>query len=291
MYRCPKTLEVIDDNTYSRIGVFLIRRIFLTFGDGRTGWMKASRRLLRESKKTALFSENYSFTLNDISQIDSDAFRTIQKIRARQEFRGCGFWIWKPAMLFWAHLQFPNDHLLYVDAGSHFKTDPSGTNRLCQLLIEAEQNGALAWSLPNHNELQWTKSETLDLLKPSNSIVCENQVQSGYISLPPSLERNELLGQWRNFALESDGFHFTDELRGVQHPEFIEHRHDQSVLSILWKSLSLHARNDETFPTRGSTFPVVSARNNTSLSENVSDFRKQVYRYADLVIDFMTGRK
>jgi hypothetical protein len=268
-----------------------MRRILVTFGDGRTGWKNASRRLLREARATDLFEWQLNLDLKWLRIQDPESSRLITLLRENKKYRGFGYWIWKPSILHWAHKNFPNSHIVYVDAGSHLRSDEGHQKTLESTLIRAENFGSLAWDLPKHNEIQWTKSEAIALLDPPFEHLLSNQVQGGYISIPPSKNRKEFTEQWREISLLLDGFYFTDELRSPQSPEFKEHRHDQSILSLLWKQYQFYSEEDKTFPSIENDFPIISSRNNTSLKINSDLKRLQARRYFDLSIDKVLGRK
>lgn len=267
-----------------------MRRIFLTFGDGRTGWIRAGKRIQAEAQKSELFTNCHNFTFNSISEIDPHAASIINLLRNAGQFRGFGYWVWKPAILNWAHRAYPDALLTYIDSGSHILTENCQPN-FEEYLLRAEQAGGLAWNLPSHNEYSWTKKELIDHLAPETSILEMSQVQSGYISLPPSAQRNELITSWRDLSLTRNGYFFTDEHGDQQCKEFVEHRHDQSALSLLWKMASLPSDEDCTFPYPDNVSPVISARNNTALKYGRSKSEMQAARYVDLAFDAIFSRK
>jgi hypothetical protein len=268
-----------------------MQRIFLTFGDGRTGWKNASRRLSNEAKSTSLFDKRFNLDLKWLSIEDPASSALITSLRQDKKYRGFGYWIWKPAILYWADKNFPNSHIVYIDAGSHLRSDAKNEKSLQSVLLKAEDFGSLAWNLPNHNDIQWTKAEAIQLLNPPIEQLLSNQVQGGYISLPPRKNRKKLIEQWREISLLLDGFYFTDELRSRQSPEFIEHRHDQSILSLLWKHHDFYSEEDKTTPSIDNEFGIVSSRNNTALKFDSNVRIMQSRRYFDLSIDKVLGRK
>ena len=265
--------------------------IFLTFAGGRTGWLKAAHRLSLEARKSELFAEVIVLTANDIRELDFDVFRVIQEFRSNGQFRGFGYWTWKPAILLWAQQKFTTAQILYMDAGSHLDTRENLKKDLKKLLIESYEMNGLAWSLPNHSENQWTKLELLKYLKTSEDRACAPQIQSGYICLPPSKKRQQFLFDYRSLAVHDSGFLFSDELRLGQKKEFVEHRHDQSALSLLWKDYELHSREDMTDPRNKGHFPIIAQRNNTRGHLLENENIRQIRRYLDLGVDQIYGRK
>jgi len=267
-----------------------MKRVFLTFGGGRTGWIKAANRLYAEAKDSNLFSHLHKFDFSTISKIDPDSASVISSLRNEKKYKGYGYWIWKPAILNWAHVNYPDSHLIYIDSGSHIVLENTDLS-FEDLLLEAERMGGLAWSLPGHDEISWSKQELITYLRPDPAILQADQVQSGYISLPPSSNRGAFLAMWREISLLDNGFFFTDELRVDQNPKFIEHRHDQSVFSLLWKLHCFPQKSDITFPYHGNRSPLISSRNNTSQRFGASETRLKYSRYIDLAVDVITRRK
>jgi hypothetical protein len=267
-----------------------MNRVFLTFGDGRTGWKAAAKRLTQEAHACGHFSELYNFNFRSLAEINLESSRVVDYLRHSGHYRGFGYWVWKPALLRWAHLNFPNSNIVYIDSGSHIirgHRDPT----LAEILDSSEKSGGLAWHLPLHNDIQWTKKELISFLKPSETDLASDQVQSGFISLPPSGARAELTERWFEISILRNGFYFTDEEYLVQDESFIEHRHDQSALSLLWKWLKLPSQTDCTFPSKDNFSALISSRNNTSMPYKSSQHLIQSRRYLDLSIDFATRRK
>jgi len=223
-----------------------------------------------------LFSDLFNFDLKSLFEIDNESSTLITQLRSQGGFRGFGYWVWKPAIFFWALKHFPNDHIVYVDAGSHILSSTHVDPNFQTVLKIAEDNGALAFNLPGHNDMQWTKSDLIKVLQPSQQTLIANQVQAGFISLPPSKERTLLMNDWRDLSLIRNGFYFTDESEMIQSSSFIEHRHDQSALSLLWKGLNLYSEEDKTYPTIENRFPLLASRDNTGLKYGSSASR---YRF------------
>jgi hypothetical protein len=268
-----------------------VDRIFVTFGDGRTGWINAAKRLTLEAKRSRLFTHHFNLNLEWLMNQDLQSSLTTWNLRKSGGHRGFGYWVWKPAIVYRLSLLYPKSHIVYVDAGSHIRHRPHEVASLEKTLTRSELHGSLAWNLPQHNELQWTKMEVRELLSPSNESLRSNQVQSGFISLPANNARKKLLRNWRDIAITSNGFFFTDELTFKQDSEFIEHRHDQSVLSLLWKESNLYTEVDLSVPINGNTFGLISSRNNTGLPITTNQKIRQTSRYFDLAYDLLLRRK
>ena len=240
--------------------------IFLTFGDGTKGWCDARKRIARDAIKSEAFE--YVFALSDkwLKNWRMDTYKFILDIENSFGKRGHGYWAWKPAVLVWADVMFPNHQIIYVDAGSHLNIESSTFMYKLEKWAELSKNqGGLAWQLTNNAEKFWTKMELVKFLKPESRALESGQVQSGFMMLPPSKKRSILLHDWLNISLSNNGLMINDELQINQIPGFIEHRHDQSIFSLLWKKYEFPLITDESDPILNWQSPIIATRNNTGL--------------------------
>lgn len=259
--------------------------VFVTFGAGRRGWKDASKRISEEAENSSIFDVVHCLDETWLQKNDPEIHKVVLEILERCGSRGFGYWVWKPAILVWAMNRYPNSSVLYMDAGSHIDLNPILLERFASLLSENGEFKELAWTLPEHPEIEWTKSELLDRLSASENQIFSDQIQSGFIFLSPSSQAKEFTKNFRALALENSGFLFTDELRSEQVAAFREHRHDQSVFSLLWKCHGFRAYADLTDPSEYGNFAIIAFRNNTGLHGYYPRGRLQARRYRDLLID------
>jgi hypothetical protein len=139
-------------------------------------------------------------------------------------------------------------------------------------------------------EICWTKKESLVAFNATKEMKYSNQIQSGFIALPPMQSRLPLLNDWRGWAIEKEGFFFTDQTEMKANPEFQEHRHDQSMLSLLWKKYNLPAPFDLTSPPHSEVLGLRSSRNNSRRSSDVNIVIKTTDKYYNLAKDYFFGR-
>jgi hypothetical protein len=161
--------------------------------------------------------------------------------------KGIGYWTWKSVIIRETARKFPKSLIHYVDAGHVFLSSSSTRKKLHGWFAEAFDLGGLAWSLPGHQEIEWTKRETLFRLDPQLKLKCTDQIEGGFV-LIPSGTALEFSNELRQIHLEQDGFFLTDEQFEAPFLEFKSHRHDQSIHSLVWKSMGLHSRETETSP-------------------------------------------
>lgn len=153
--------------------------------------------------------------------------------------RGYGYWKWKSYItkeIYNKKLK-EGDILLYIDAGVHLNAN--GVNRFydyVDLLSNAKDTGILVFEQP-FLEKDYSKG---DILVATNSydnpdVTMSFQYWSGAFMLKKCKDADIIVEKWyemchTNFGLITDEKSHTPNLIG-----FIEHRHDQSALSLIVK--------------------------------------------------------
>lgn len=161
-------------------------------------------------------------------------------IRERSEIfsysRGHGLWIWKAYFaLKTLSLLNDGDYLMYCDAGSYFVNDI----HYLMDTMKKESVDFMPFELPLV-EHQWTKREVYDYMKIDS--LGKNQILASYFILKKSKETVEFIQEWLNY-MSNPICLLPKRLTNIPNPiDFIAHREDQSVFSIL-----CHMHNFKTF--------------------------------------------
>lgn len=172
----------------------------------------------------------------------------------RSNARGFGYWIWKPVViaetLMGAGL---DDVVVYLDAG--FTLNPGGRRRFTEYLEMTRDSCYGMLSFQNiFTESHWTKADlALRLgLGVEHTHMKTSQLGSGFLMLTPSLENIEIINAWQSIAVE-ENYHYSDDSPSIlpNHPDFREHRHDQSIASMLRKSRGTVTTHYEVQPYKG----------------------------------------
>lgn len=187
----------------------------------------------RESQQLAnMFAElhgldlTYSYSDERFHEEFASYVKKHDKIFSQQ--RGHGYWLWKPFLI--SHVLnkiADNDILLYSDTGLIFFRSPAP---LFHLLSNHEQ---LFFSLPGCLNKEWAKRDLFIALE-CDDVTHWNRLQTGaqcsvWRATPQSRARaQEWLNWCENYELLSDHPSSAPNL-----PEFVDHRHDQSILSLL----------------------------------------------------------
>lgn len=192
-------------------------------------------RLMFQAKMMDIFEDGFFYDETNLP----DEF--IQRFGSylNTEVRGYGFWVWKPYIILDAlNTIKENDLLLYLDTGCYLNV--KGKKRLMQYfdLVKKNESGFVVTNAGEDNlEYRWTKGDLLDYFKvrSNDSIIRTPQFQGGTIFIRKNSDTVSLIERWldvynRHFHLADDSPSLSPNL-----PGFKEHRHDQSILSILLK--------------------------------------------------------
>ena len=208
------------------------KKIFLTFGDGSKSLKGAAKRLANQVKKINIFNTIIAADLNFIKKNCYKKYLNNKNI-LNKKTRGFGYWIWKSILLDWAINTYPkNSIIMYADCGCEVYKD--GYRNFLYYLTQCYKYGAVFFKLPFH-EAEWTK---MDLFKNKKinikNIDNHNQVQATFFLIKNIKENKKLISDWYDISYE-DNYHFLDDTPSIKknHKDFIEHRHDQSILSCL----------------------------------------------------------
>lgn len=147
--------------------------------------------------------------------------------------RGAGYWIWKPFIILKTFEQLnEGDCVLYSDAGINVI---DSLEPLFKLAKNLPNNGKVLFRIPgNHLNKVWTKRDCFILMNADESKYWNVPMTNGAISLWVKNDNNvNFLNEWLRYLRDPRISTDDNNIFGVNHFEFKDHRHDQSVLSIL----------------------------------------------------------
>lgn len=153
--------------------------------------------------------------------------------------RGAGYWRWKPYLLL-KHLESvaDGDVVVWLDYDLILAHDL--TALFC--LGQNSESGVALFHFPCHVERYWTKAELAVAMGATEAMLSTTQIYGGLVILRKTPESLSFVREWLKWTLEGEWV--TDTLDpSRQDPNFREHRHDQSILSLLAKR-----RGIKTFP-------------------------------------------
>lgn len=158
--------------------------------------------------------------------------------------RGGGYYIWKPYIIEQTlKLMNDGDLLFYLDSGCSIKNNAKAKETYKEyircLIEEIPILTCLTAKTPRiagykrFIEYQWTKMDLFDYLN-AHKFKDEIQICSGFIGIRKCEESLSFIEKWKNI-MRVQGCHMAKDSPSIKpnYPGFVEHRHDQSVLSLL----------------------------------------------------------
>lgn len=204
----------------------------VSFADGK--FSKRKDQFHAEARQSNFFSDVNIYSFESLPH----DFRTKHGAFMQENARGFGYWIWKPIVILEALKQTePGDCVVYLDAG--FTINPAGGRRFQEYIeiAQAHPSGMLSF-VHRRTEAHWTKADLFAQLGLSlaSAEAKTSQYGSGFLVLLNTRKNRDFLESWAEIAT-SKSYHFSDDSTSVtqNHPDFNEHRHDQSIASLLHK--------------------------------------------------------
>jgi hypothetical protein len=219
------------------------KRYFITFGGPTRNFHNAVNRICKEAINLRFFHEVIGKT--DLNLKNDKIFWNKHQNFIENNQRGYGYWIWKSYIVL-AQLKKMNDNdiLLYCDAGCHL--NPNGLLRMTEYIkmINDNESGLLSFQM-DHLEHTWTKN---DIFVELNTPV-EHKISGQYVASTFFIRKTDKsMNLFKELYYYKSKYHLIDDTPSItnNHNSFKENRHDQSILSLLFKKYGTVTLRDET---------------------------------------------
>ncbi|MEI8295640.1 MAG: hypothetical protein WCG04_03850 [Alphaproteobacteria bacterium] len=141
--------------------------------------------------------------------------------------RGAGYWLWKPYFILRTLEMVPEgDIVVYVDAGAFIKDNIIP-------LLQYTKTSDRVFVQNTHVNRGFMKHDTMVLMGMDDSVLDKPQLDAAVIIIKNTQSSRDFIKQWldlcQNARLLTDQPSETKE-----YPDFNSHRHDQSILSLLY---------------------------------------------------------
>jgi len=228
---------------------------FITFGGGGQNYIDAGNRLIKQALNLNLFDEVKLYTDKDL--IDDIDFWSKHKDFILNNKRGYGYWLWKPYVIKKTMEQMKEDDiLLYLDCGCEL--NELKIQNLINFFNYIKTDyiiGTLAGL-----EKEWNKMDLLKYLNMENDYSLDiNQRQAGTNMFLVCEKVINLVNEWYNISCI---YNLIDDSNSISKNFdcFKEHRHDQSIFSLLTKKYNIYS-------TKNLHDCIYCIRNTTSISK------------------------
>lgn len=168
--------------------------------------------------------------------IDAEFFKEHKQIL--MESRGNGLWLWKPYFIKKSLEKVDyGDVIFYADAGLYF------TNKIEKILKKVPENfNVICFDIPLIEE-QFTKKIVFEKMNCNDIIYRKtNQIIGTYFIIKKTEFVEKFIDEWLKLCCDYELI--SPSNNGEEKENFISHREDQSIFSLLCKKYNIEPYND-----------------------------------------------
>ena len=260
-------------------------------------WTPSLKRLQLQTAKSKIFRYFEGYTDKWIYEHYKQSQATLKFIA--QNERGFGLWFWKAEIILDTFKRKPDiDGVLYIDAGCELNINPISKIKLMEYLKLANEKNGRAFELP-FKEIEWTEPFVVQEMYPVLTDK-ELQIAGGILFFPNDPNTIQIILDWsvnnskKEYSLLRGKS--SENITQEPNPRVIEHRFDQSIISLIWKKNKLFTIPDETFwhPNwiqNGANFPIWATRSKLRISFQSNKLIFFTYRGLRKVLKLLTKNK
>ena len=211
---------------------------FVTYGDEKFEINR--KRLCEDIDKLKIF-EIHSYSKEDLPVDYVQEFKDL----LINSNRGAGYWTWKPRLFIDVMSKEKDDDIiLWSDAGCSVNFD--GVKRLHEWIDMCDFYGTLGFQM-EHIERVWTKRSLSKFMNCDNEeIMNTGQIMATIFLLKNDAKTFKMVNEWYEIARHR--WTIDDSPSIIEnYSDFKEHRHDQSIWSLLRKIDKTFNIKDETW--------------------------------------------
>ena len=205
---------------------------------------RSVKRFKNQAENMGIYKEIKVYGFNDLNLKKKNQIENFKKEKLNRLF---GYACWKPDIILnYLNLIPDNAILQYSDIGCHLNSN--GFNKLNEYIRLTKKNNILAFQYKSpefkkydykyqiYYENEYTKGDLINYfnLSYSDEIVHSEQFWSGSVFFKNNQISKSFVKKWDDICSKDDRIS-DKESKVKNHKNFIEHRHDQSVFSILCK--------------------------------------------------------
>ena len=210
--------------------------VLITFGAGGQNYYDAIERLKNQASNLNVFDNIIAYTDKDL--INDIEFWSQHSNFILNNSRGFGYWLWKSYIIKKTMEKLNNDDiLLYLDCGCEINIIKKNTIIEYFELVKKEYIIGTKVCI----ERDWTKMDLILQLDMLDDKYLNTQMhQAGALLFKVCNQTKELVNKWYEL---SSVYHNIDDSHSISKNLdcFIEHRHDQSIFSLLTKKYNLYS--------------------------------------------------
>jgi hypothetical protein len=213
-------------------------KYFITFGAGGQNYYDAGNRLINQSRNLNVFEKLILYTDKDLK--NDNEFWDKHSTFINNNPRGYGYWLWKPYIIKKTmEMMDDDDILLYLDSGCEIDIRKKDQILKYFDIVKTEHIiGTNTGCIEEH----WTKKDLfLKLNMLDDKILSSEQHQGGILLINVNSKTRAFINEW--YELGCDYHNIDDSPSIAQNSNvFREHRHDQSIYSLLFKKYNYSSK-------------------------------------------------
>lgn len=214
--------------------------IFITYSDEK--YAPARHFCAKMARWVGRFDKVIEYSPDDL---DEDFKR--EQVKTLAVKRGAGLWVWKSYVMLKTlnEVAKEGDVVFFCDAGTFFI-------RNFKHILKTMDQDVWVSNIPLA-EKQYTKKETLIKMECEGSEYEDTpQIQSGFVGIRKTRRGIQFAEEWLKFSKDYSVISPEQNPDYPEIPEYVAHREDQSILSLLAKKYGYIAHLD---PTQYARFP------------------------------------
>lgn len=216
-------------------------KVFITFAT-KGKYHILGRRLITEIEDLEIFDKTILYTEDDLKT--DTIFWNQHGEFIENNARGYGYWLWKSYVIKRTLETLRNgDILLYFD--SSFEVYTHTKPKFIELFEDVKKTTIIgSYCAIVCPEYKWNKMDLVKFLKMSEDEYLQTkQRQAGAIMVYKNSTSVALINDW---YLLSSHYHYINDDDSIEPniPGFTEHRHDQSIFSLLTKKYNIYSDID-----------------------------------------------
>lgn len=191
---------------------------------------------IREARKFKMFETINVYNESNLNNNFKKKFNHL----LNKDIRGFGYWIWKSQIVFDKLNELKNGEiLLYIDVGSSLNY--KGFENFIMFLkkLENSKKGIIGCRTVSFENLEeyYTSEDVFSFfeIKKNSKIRKTPHFEAGFLLIKKTKDSIRIINKWRNICQNNLDLLKGEKFRLKNSPKFLESRHDQSILSVLFK--------------------------------------------------------
>ena len=174
-------------------------------------------------------ARSFGFIANGYGPDDIDEEFKTKNVEILSSKRGAGYWLWKPYIIFKKLNEINDgDYLVYMDSGAKL------IKNVDNILRMIDHRGMLNFSMMQKTS-RWTKGDCFFNINENNvnDFKDNNQMQATYLFFRKNNICTNFVKNWLDLCTNPSLIMDTPNTLMNNYEDFIDHRHDQAILSLL----------------------------------------------------------